>query len=62
MEEICETVAETRQLARVSAVGLVKFTRVSIAAVTAAMFSSSDLNVHGNTRLRSGNTFFSCFR
>ena len=22
----------------------------------------SDLNVHGNTRLRSGNTFFSCFR
>ena len=26
------------------------------------MFSSSDLNVHGNTRLRSGNTFFSCFR
>ena len=67
VEEICETVAETRQLARVSAVGLVKFTRVSIAAVTAEpyhffMFSSSDLNVHGNTRLRSGNTFFSCFR
>ena len=26
------------------------------------MFSSSDLNVHGNTKLRSGNTFFSCFR
>ena len=35
VEEICETVAEKRQLARVSAVGLVKFTRVSIAAVTA---------------------------
>ena len=35
VEEICETVAETRQLAGVSAVGLIKFTRVSIAAVTA---------------------------
>ena len=33
-EEICETVAETRQLAGVSAVGLVTFTRVSTAAVT----------------------------
>ena len=32
--EICETVAETRRLTRVSAVGLVTFTRVSAAAVT----------------------------
>ena len=32
--EICETVAETRRLTRVSAVGLVTFTRVSVAAVT----------------------------
>ena len=31
MEEICETVAETRRLTRVSAVGLVTFTRVSVA-------------------------------
>ena len=35
VEEICETVAETRRLTRVSAVGLVTFTRVSVAAVTA---------------------------
>ena len=35
VEEICETVAKTRQLTRVSDVGLVTFTRVSIAAVTA---------------------------
>ena len=40
VEEICETVAETRQLARVSAVSLVKFTRVSIAAVTAEPYHS----------------------
>ena len=33
--EICETVAETRRLTRVSVVGLVTFTRVSVAAVTA---------------------------
>ena len=33
--EICETVAETRRLTRVSAVGLVTFTRVFVAAVTA---------------------------
>ena len=33
--EICETVAETRLLTHVSAVGLVTFTRVSVAAVTA---------------------------
>ena len=31
--EICETVAETRRLTRVSASGLVTFTRVSVAAV-----------------------------
>ena len=41
VEEICETVAETRQLARVSAVGLMKFTRVSIAAVTAEPYHFS---------------------
>ena len=35
VEEICETVAETRRLTRVSPVGLVTFTRVSVAAVTA---------------------------
>ena len=35
VEEICETVAKTRLLTRISAVGLVTFTRVSIAAVTA---------------------------
>ena len=35
VEEICETVAKTRQLTRVSDVSLVTFTRVSIAAVTA---------------------------
>ena len=34
MAEICETVAETRRLTRVSAVGLVTFTRVSAAAAT----------------------------
>lgn len=32
--EICETVAETRRLTRVSAVGLVTFTRGSVAAIT----------------------------
>ena len=35
VEEIRETVAETRRLTRVSAIGLVTFTRVSVAAVTA---------------------------
>ena len=107
MEEICENLAETRCSTRVSAVGLVTFTRVSVAAVTAEPYhfftcfrqvsvegkqtnvsasvtscqhvrkhivtwrkheffifpsTSSYLNVHGNTRSRSGNTFFSCFR
>ena len=38
MEEICENVAETRCSTRVSAVGLVTFTRVSVAAVTAEPF------------------------
>ena len=33
MVEICETVAETRRLTRVSASGFVTFTRVSVAAV-----------------------------
>ena len=33
--EICETVAKTRRLTRVSAAGLVTFTRVSVVAVTA---------------------------
>ena len=35
VEEICENLAETRCSTRVSAVGLVTFTRVSVAAVTA---------------------------
>ena len=35
VEEICETVAETRRLTLVTAVGMVKFTRVSVARVTA---------------------------
>ena len=35
VEKICENLAETRCSTRVSAVGLVTFTRVSVAAVTA---------------------------
>ena len=46
VEEICETVAETRQLTRASAVGLVTFTHVSVAAVTAELCHA----------------FFTCFR
>ena len=38
VEEIRETVAETRRLTRVSAIGLVTFTRVSVAAVTAELY------------------------
>ena len=35
VEQICETVVETQPLTRVSAAGLVTFTRVSVAAIAA---------------------------
>ena len=64
MEEICETVAETRRLTRVSAVGLVTFTRVSVAAVTAeptTFFACfSQVSVGGNERFRKCNFILTC--
>ena len=59
--EICETVAETRRLTRVSAVGLVTFTRVSVAAVTAEpyhFFSFRQVSVEGNKGFRKRNFMF----
>ena len=62
MAEICETVAETRQLTRVSAVGLVTFTRVSVAAVTAEPYHFftcfRQVSVEGNEGFRKRNFMF----
>ena len=60
MAEICETVAEvTRRLTRVSAVGLVTFTRVSVAAVTAEPYHFftcfRQVSVEGNKGFRKRN-------
>ena len=64
MEEICETVAETRRLTRVSAVGLVTFTRVSVAAVTAEPYHFfacfRQVSVGGNKRFRKCNFMLTC--
>ena len=65
MEDICETVAETRRLTRVSAVGLVTFTRVSVAAVTAEPYHfflhvSVRFLVGGNERFRKCNFMLTC--
>ena len=63
MEEICETVAETRRLTRVSAVGLVTFTRVSVAAVTAEPYHFftcfRQVSVEGNKCFRKCNFMLS---
>ena len=59
MAEICETVAETRRLIRVSAVCLVTFTRVSVAAVTAEPYHFltcfRQVSVEGNKGFRKRN-------
>ena len=64
MEEIRETVAETRRLTRVSAVGLVTFTRVSVAAVTAEPYHFfacfRQVSVGGNKRFRKCNFMLTC--
>ena len=56
VEEICETVAETRRLTRVSAIGLVTFTRVSVAPVTAEPYHFfacfRQVSVGGKKRLK----------
>ena len=57
--EIYETVAETRRLTRVSAVGLVTVTRVSVAAVTAESYHFftcfRQVSVEGNKGFRKRN-------
>ena len=62
--EICEPVAETRRLTRVSAVGLVTFTRVSVAAVTAEPYHFftcfRQVSVEGNKCFRKRNFMFTC--
>ena len=62
--EICETVAETRRLTRVSAVGLVTFTRVSAAAVTTEpdhFFTCfRQVSVEGNKCFRKRNFVLTC--
>ena len=64
MAEICETVAETRRLTRVSAVGLVAFTRVSVAAVTAEPYHLftcfRQVSVEGNKCFRKRNFVLTC--
>ena len=64
MEEIRETIAETRRLTRVSAVGLVTFTRVSVAAVTAEPYHFfacfRQVSVGGNKRFRKCNFMLTC--
>ena len=64
MAEICETVAETRRLTRVSAVGLVTFTRVSAAAVTTEpdhFFTCfRQVSVEGNKCFRKRNFVSTC--
>ena len=64
MAEICETVAETRRLTRVSAVGLVTFTRVSAAAVTTEpdhFFTCfRQVSVEGNKCFRKRNFVLTC--
>ena len=59
MAAFCETVAETRRLARVSAVSLVTFTRVSVAAVTAEPYHFftcfPQVSVEGNKGFRKRN-------
>ena len=59
---MCETVVETRRLTRVSAVGLVTFTRVSVAAVTAEPYHFficfRQVSVGGNTYIRSSSSSF----
>ena len=62
MAEICETVAETRRLTRVSAVGLVTFTRVFVASVTAEPYHFftcfRQVSVEGNKGFRKRNFMF----
>ena len=62
--EICETVAETRRLTHASAVGLVTFTRVSVAAVTAEPYHFSacfrEVSVDGNEFFRQRNFILTC--
>ena len=62
--EICEPVAETRRLTRVSVVGLVTFTRVSVAAVTAEPYHFftcfRQVSVEGNKCFRKRNFMFTC--
>ena len=64
VEEICETVAKTRLLTRISAVGLVTFTRVSIAAVTAEPYHFficfRQVSVEGNECSCKCNFMLSC--
>lgn len=64
MAEICETVAETRRLTRVSAVGLVTFSRVSVAAVTAEPYHFftcfRQVSVEGNKCFRKRNFVLTC--
>ena len=64
MEEICENLAETRCSTRVSAVGLVTFTRVSVAAVTAEPYHFivcfRQVSVGGNKRFRKFNFMLTC--
>ena len=64
VEEICETVAQTRRLTRVCAVGLVTFTRVSVAAVTAEPYHFfacfRQVSVGGNKRFRKCNFMLTC--
>jgi len=60
--EICETVAETRHLTRVSAVALLTFTRVSVATVTAEPYHFftcfRQVSVEGNKCFRKRNFMF----
>ena len=62
--EICETVAETRRLTRVSASGLVTFTRVSVAADTTEpddFFTCfRQVSVEGNVWFRKRNFVLKC--
>ena len=64
VEEICETVAETQRLTRVSAIGLVTFTRVSVAAVTAEPYHFftcfRQVSVEGNKCFRKCNFMLTC--
>ena len=64
MVEICETVAETRRLTRVAAGGLVAFTRVSVAAVTAEPYHFftcfRQVSVEGNKCFRKRNFMLTC--